>query len=160
MTKFSHQNVPGTGAITVEKSVEKKRSKDKSRTPDDLLELLDQEMRSSFSANQLDSVRMLLASALPKPSPKLVDIRFEIDLLISRFYVVLFVGKDRRVKRRSPLPPLLNRLSNIAIAIVILVGINLLISVGLFIFLYLVKSALNINLFPGDHLADQLNRFR
>ena len=130
------------------------------RTPDDYLELLDNDMRTSFSNEQLDSVRMLLASAIPKPSPKIVDLRCEIDLLISRFYVVLFVGKDRRRKQRSPLPPLLARIGNVVMAIAILLGINLLVSVGLFVFLYLVKSALSIDLFQGAHLADQLNRFR
>ncbi|MEM9212811.1 MAG: hypothetical protein AAGD25_00410 [Cyanobacteria bacterium P01_F01_bin.150] len=130
------------------------------RTPDDYLALLDTKIRASFSDDQLDSIRMLLASTIPKPSPKLVDLRFEIDLLLSRFYVVLFVGKDRRKKRRSPLHPILTRIGNVAIAIAILVGINLLISLGLFMFFYLVKSALNIDLFHETHLADQLERFR
>ena len=140
--------------------VAKNRQAYQQRTPEQYLALLDENTRTSFSDQQLDSVRMLLASAIPKPSPKLLDLRFEVDLLISRFYVVLFVGKDRRSKRRSPLPPLLIRIGNVAIAIAILVGINLLTSVGLFVFLYLIKSALNIDLFQGAHLADQLNRLR
>ncbi|WP_287281264.1 hypothetical protein [Okeania sp. SIO2G5] len=116
--------------------------------------------RSSFSKDQLDCIRSLLRSAIPQPSPKLVDLRFDIDLLLSRFYVVLFVGKDRRRQRRSPVPRLLTRIGNVTIAIVLLIGINLLFSVCLFIFLYLVKSALSIDLFKGTHLIDQINRFR
>ena len=130
------------------------------RTPDDYLDLLDDETRTSFSEDQLDCIRTLLRSAIPQPSPKLVDLRFDIDLLISRFYVVLFVGKDRRRQRRSPVPRLLTRIGNVAIAIALLIGINLLFSVCLFIFLYLVKSALSIDLFQGSHLVDQVNRFR
>ena len=130
------------------------------RTPDDYLDLLDEETRTSFSEDQLDCIRTLLRSAIPQPSPKLVDLRFDIDLVISRFYVVLFVGKDRRRQRRSPVPRLLTRIGNVAIAIALLIGINLLFSVCLFIFLYLVKSALSIDLFQGSHLVDQVNRFR
>ena len=130
------------------------------RTPEDYLALLDDEARASFSDDQLSSICMLLRFAIPKPSPKLVDLRFEIDLLISRFYVVVFVGKDRRRQRRGPVPRRLTRIGNIIIAIAILVGINLLFSVCLFIFLYLVKSALSIDLFQGTHLVDQINRFR
>lgn len=130
------------------------------RTPDDYLALLDEEDRASFSESQLDCIRTLLRSAIPQPSPKIVDLRFDIDLLLSRFYVVLFVGKDRRRQRRSPVPRLLTRIGNVIIAIALLIGINLLFSVCLFIFLYLVKSALSIDLFQGSHLIDQVNRFR
>lgn len=130
------------------------------RTPDDYLSLLDEDTKATFSAEQLDSIRMLLRSAIPKPSPKLIDLRVEIDLILSRFYVVLFVGKDRRQQQRSPIPRTLTRMGNIITAIAILVGINLLFSVCLFIFMYLVKSALSIDLIQGAHLADQINRFR
>ena len=155
MTVSSHSNPSGSRTLKREKN----RLLYRQRTPDDYLALLDEDTRTSFSTHQLDSVRMLLASAISKPSPKLVDLRLDIDLLLSRFYVVLFVGKDRRYKRHSLLPPLVTRIGNIAIAIAILMGINLLISVGLCLFLYLVKSALNIDLFQGAHLAEQLNRF-
>lgn len=156
MTASSRSNASDSRTLTGEKN----RHRYRQPTPDDYLALLDEETRTSFSTHQLDSIRMVLASAIPKPSPKLVDLRFDIDLLLARFYVVLFVGKDRRTKRRSPLPPVLIRIGNVAIAIAIVVGINLLSSMGLFLFLYLVKSALSIDLFPGIHLAEQLKRFR
>lgn len=129
------------------------------RTPDDYIDLLTPETLATFSDSQLDHVRMLLASAIPKPAPKLIDLRFEIDLLISRFYIVLFVGKDRRKKQRSQLPPLLARISNVAIATLILIGVNVLITVCLLMFLYLVKSAFSIDLIQGAHLQDHINQF-
>ena len=129
-------------------------------TPEDYLTLLSANDRAEFTEEQLDRIRMLLASAIPQPSPKLVDLRFDIDLLMSRFYIVLFVGKDRRQKRRSHLPPFLTHIGNLAVATALLLSINILISICLFILLYLVKSALNIDIIPGAHLAEHLQRFQ
>lgn len=129
------------------------------RTPDDYIELLKPETLASFSDSQLDHIRMLLASAIPKPAPKLLDLRVEIDLLISRFYIVLFVGKDRRKQQRSPLPPLLARISNVALAILILISVNVLFTGCLLMFLYLLKSAASIDLIQGAHLQDHINQF-
>ncbi|MEB3210803.1 MAG: hypothetical protein VKL39_05590, partial [Leptolyngbyaceae bacterium] len=94
----------------------------------------------------------------PKPSPKLVDLRFGIDLLVSRFYVVVFVGKDRRQRRRDYVPSPLARIGNVIVAIALLIGINVLISLGIFLLAYLAKSAIGINLFPDSHLSDQIQR--
>ncbi|MEB3210788.1 MAG: hypothetical protein VKL39_05515, partial [Leptolyngbyaceae bacterium] len=74
------------------------------RTADDYINMMNAEVRASLTDVQLDAVHRLVTAALPKPSPKLVDLRFGIDLLVSRFYVVVFVGKDRRQRRRDYVP--------------------------------------------------------
>lgn len=128
------------------------------RTPAHYLEMLDPEIRLSFTPPQLESVEWLLDTAIPKPAPKLVDLRFGVDLLVSRFYIVLFVGKDRRQKSRSYLPEPMVRLGNAIAAIVLLVSLNLLISLFIVLLAYLVKSAIGIDLVPNGHLADQLQK--
>ena len=128
------------------------------RTPDYYLQIIPSDQLASFSPEQLHIVRSLLASAIPEPAPKIVDLRFGVDLLISRFYIVLFVGKDRRGRQRFYLPKLVTKWGNIMAAILLLVGVNLIISLVIFMFAYLTKSALGIDLTPG-HLADQIERF-
>ncbi len=128
------------------------------RTPAYYLETLDPEVRSSFTAQQLESVSELLEAAIPKPAPKLVDLRFGVDLLLARFYVVLFVGKDRRQQARSHMPEPIARLGNVIAAVMLLIGLNLLISLFILLLAYLIKSAVGIDLSPDSHLADQLRK--
>jgi hypothetical protein len=128
------------------------------RTPDHYLQTITSDQLAGFSPEQLQIVRSLLESAIPKPAPKIVDLRFGVDLLISRFYIVLFVGKDRRRQRRTYFPELVLKWGNKLAAVLLLVGVNLVISLVVLMFAYLVKSVLGIDLTPG-HLADQVKRF-
>lgn len=104
-------------------------------------------------AQQAD-VRAVIAEALPKPQPKIVDIRFVINLIFDRYYVVLFMGKDLRRKARNQ-PAWLTRMSNLAVALLLLLSMNIFISLTLGMLMYLVKSAAGIDLFPG-HLSDRV----
>ena len=90
---------------------------------------------------------------MPKPSAKLVDLRFVIDLIVSRFYVVLFIGKDRRAKQRRYIPRALTKIGNTIAIIIILLGANLTISAFIVLLGYLLKSAIGIDLLPG-HFPD------
>jgi len=127
------------------------------RTPEYYLQRLEPSVLGSFSPSQQQVIYDLLTSAIPRPAPKLVDLRFGVDLIFSQFYVVLFVGKDRRRQKRQYLPERVARWGNAIAAILLLMGLNLGITLILFMFAYLVKSAMGIDLTPG-HLADQLNR--
>ncbi len=120
-----------------------------SRTPDYYIDQLPNQIRDSLTPEQLAAFRNLLQEAIPKPSPKIVDLRFVVDLLISRFYVVLFVGKDRRRKPRKYLSRRFTRIGNIIAVIILLIAANLTISGLIVLIAYLVKSALNINIMPG-----------
>jgi hypothetical protein len=128
------------------------------RTPDSYWQTLAPEMRASFTKQQATAVQSLLEKALPQPTPKLVDLRFTVDLVLSRFYVVLLVGKDRRQQKRSYLPAPLTRLGNIMAAVVLLIGLNLLISLFIALLAYLTKSAIGLDLVPGQHLGDQVEK--
>lgn len=130
------------------------------RTPQYYLDRLAPDQLASFTDEQLAAIYALLDAAISKPSPKIIDLRLTIDLMISRFYIVLFVGKDRRRTSRSHPVTRVTRIANIITATILLVGLNLTISVFIFLTAYLLKSALGINLFPStlqDLLKDLLN---
>ena len=98
------------------------------RTPADYLDTLPLELRSSFSEPQLAAVQHLLAAAIPKSSPKLVDLRFWVDFLAYRYHVVFFVGKDRRHQERpEPMPPMVRKV-NAVTALLLTIGLNVLIT--------------------------------
>ena len=95
-----------------------------SHTPNDYLAKLAAPIRESLTPEQLDAFHQILSEALPRPSAKLVDLRFVIDLLVSRFYVVLFIGKDRRAKQRRYLPHMMTKIGN-TIAIIIILWVQI-----------------------------------
>ena len=128
----------------------------KTLTPGAILDRMAPAVRRDLSDVQLGEVERLITLALPQPSPKLVDLRFDIDLLVSRFYIVLFVGKDRRQSSRLRQVSWLTAMGNWIMAVVLLIGVNLAISAAVVMLAYLMKSALNIDLFPG-HLGGFLN---
>jgi len=99
-----------------------------------------------------------LNEAIPRPSPKLVDFRFVVDLIVSRFYVVLFIGKDRRRKPRRYIPEKLARVGNVITATVFLLSANLAVSAFILLAGYLVKSAIGIDLLPG-HFPSLIKQF-
>lgn len=127
---------------------------------DSLMERLSQlspDIWESFTSEQQEAVYNLLAANVPKPSPKIIDLRFVVDLLISRFYVVVFVGKDRRSQKRRYIPNSVSRVGNWLMAVLLLLGLNVFVSVGVFLVLYLFKSGIGVDLFP-THLSDQVNK--
>jgi hypothetical protein len=108
-------------------------------------------LRDSFSTTQINAVEHLLEKAIvvPKIQPKLVDLRFVVDLVITRFYVVLWVGKDRRSQQRTMKTEGITCVGNRVAAVLLLLAMNLFISGIVFLAVYLVKSALGIDLLPG-----------
>jgi hypothetical protein len=118
-------------------------------TPDHYLAQITPSVRDSLTPDQWAEVSRVVNLALPKPSPKLIDLRVDMDLLISRYYIVIMVGKDRRRSARPPVISPVTRWVNWVAAVLLLLGFNLAVSVGLFLLAYLLKSALGINLLPG-----------
>ena len=128
------------------------------KTADDYIRQMRPEILAQLNPDQLNEVHRLLQAAIPQPSPKIVDLRFVVDLLIDRFYVVLFVGKDRRRQpRRHILPNAITRIGNWIAVIILLISFNLTISATLLLGLYLLKSAVGIDLLPG-HFPDTLRQ--
>ena len=125
------------------------------RTPDDYIQSIPPEILVRFDEEQLDEVWRVLERAIPKPSPKIVDLRFVIDLIFSRFYIVLFMGKDRRSQRRAyQVPRKLTRISNFIAAIILLINLNLFISLVILVILYLIKTAVGMSFSDSFHMQD------
>jgi hypothetical protein len=129
-----------------------------SRTPQYYLERIKPHILESFNSEQIQAITFALDQAIPKPSPKIVDLRFVVDLVIARFYIVLFVGKDRRKKVRKYAPKGIAKIGNIIAAIILLIGLNLLVSGLIILFAYLFKSAVGLDFLPG-HISETLKKF-
>ena len=130
------------------------RPLDPEATLADYLDTLPAELRASYSEAQLDAVKRLLAAAIPKPTPKLVDLRFLVNFLAYRYYVVFFVVKDRRQRVRSePVQPMVSK-GNLVTALLVLIGINLLISLFIVLVIFLIKSVVGYSLLPHTYLAE------
>jgi hypothetical protein len=131
---------------------------DHHRTPEAFLQQLDPELLASYTPAQLQAIKDLLEKAIPKPAPKLVNLRFEIDLLFESFYFVLFVGKNRRKQRRRYSVSWIEHWGNTLVAIIVLLSLNLAISFSVLLLAYLAKSFVGIDLFPNAHLGDVIRR--
>ena len=127
------------------------------RTPSYYLDRMEPETLASFTSEQLDVITHLLDRAIPQTSPKVVDFRINVDLIFSRFYVVLFVGKDRRKKQRRYVTEGVARVGNAIAAVIILIGANLVISAFILLFAYLLKSAIGFDFFPG-HISETVEK--
>lgn len=117
------------------------------RSVDSLIALFDPRVAQQFNSSQWQEIRRIIDLSIGKPSPKIVDLRFTVDLIVSRFYFTLFIGKDRRRQSRNQSTG--SRIGNLIAAIGLLLGLNLLVSVSAVVVLYLIKSALGIDLMPG-----------
>jgi hypothetical protein len=114
---------------------------------------MDPKILSGLSIDQKAAIHALLELAIPKPSPKMVDLQIPIDLIFARFYVVLFVGKDRRKDKRLYEVSKMTKFANAIAVSVLLIGLNLTVSLFVLISLYLVKALLGINFF-SSHLEN------
>lgn len=125
------------------------------RTVDYYVNKINANVDERLTFQQSEIVRAALESAMRDQCPKLVDLRVYIDLIVSRFFIVLFVGKDRRKNPRFYPATGVTAIANRFAAVILLVGLNLTVSLFIFLVVYLIKSALGINLFSG-HLGNYL----
>ncbi|WP_144052471.1 hypothetical protein [Pseudanabaena biceps] len=112
-----------------------------------ILEKLDEEEKANLKS--------VINTAIPQPSPKLIDLRFAIDVIFTRYFVVLMIGKDRRKQQRSYEVNGITKFANVVAAILLIIAMSLLISTVTILILYLIKSALGIDLFKG-HITNVL----
>lgn len=109
----------------------------KERLPDDL--------RDSFSNEQLSALKVAFGARQWGRHP--VDMRGTLKLWRWRYYFVLLAGRNQRDLSRAQ-----QELSLTAKALGVSVFLMISLLVGL-LFLYLIKSALGINLFSGYSLG-------
>jgi hypothetical protein len=119
---------------------------------------VDQSVLDSLTPEQWAIIQKYIFNRKGQKHPKLVDIRFIIDLVVTRYYVVLLVGKDRRNRDRMHPVTGFTKAGNIVAVIFLLLSLNLILSASIFLLLYLIKSALGINLLPG-HITQTLQQW-
>lgn len=124
-----------------------------SQVTEDYLKLIDPNILESFSDQQKIEITRLINKLIAPATPKLVDIRFTVDLIVTRYFVVLLLGKDRRRKKRNPIPEKVSKVGNIITATIILISLNLFIIGTILLSLYFLKSVVGINFFSG-HISD------
>ncbi len=124
-----------------------------SHNSEDYLKLIEPDILDSFSEEQKTEITRIINKLTAPPTPKLVDLRFTVDLIITRYFVVLLLGKDRRSKKRNYIPEKVSKMGNIITATVILISLNLFIIGTILLGLYLLKSVVGINFFSG-HISD------
>ena len=119
---------------------------------------IDTDIRNSLTTKQEWEIKKALNNALGRPTRKIVDVRFTIPLIFSRFFFVLFIGRDlRRQKRTYDLPGEV-RTANIIFGSFILACMISFAAVTLFMLLYLLKSAMGINIFPNFSLSKHIKQ--
>lgn len=122
------------------------------------LRRIPESMRKSWSVEYYQEIEKIIKLVIPKPSPKIVDIRFNVNLGISKFYIVLLMGPDKRTQTRINLSTGFSKIGNWIVGVLILIIFNLAISLVIFMVAYYIKSYLGINLFENEHLMDKINQ--
>ena len=117
------------------------------QVPVETLEKLDNRER--------ELLKSIFQTAIPHKTPKIIDLRFVVDLVFTRYFVVLMIGKDRRKQHRHHEVNGVTKVANIIGAILLIIAMSLLISAMTFLLLYLLKSSLGIDIFPS-HITEVL----
>lgn len=113
------------------------------------------ETLEKLSEDERSQLKSIFRKALPNTTPKIIDLRFVVDLVFTRYFVVLMIGKDRRKQQRQYEVNGVTKIANIIGAILLVIAMSLLISAVTFLLLYLLKSSVGIDMFPG-HITEVL----
>ncbi len=108
------------------------------------------EVGASFTDEQLRAIKMAFGARARGAHP--VDIRLNLDLLFWRGYLVLLAGGEQRSRARLEAEKGLRPLFTFANALFALLILSLSVLGGL-VFLYILKSALGIDLISGVSLG-------
>ncbi|PZU96794.1 MAG: hypothetical protein DCE90_09130 [Pseudanabaena sp.] len=107
-----------------------------------------------LSEEEHENLKEIFSSALPKASPKLIDFRFVINLIFARYFFVLLVGKDRYKRRKMnqdtptshPYHHSFRRFIHRLTAMLLLLTMNLLVSIFVITFIYMILRLCGFNL--------------
>ena len=125
---------------------------------DAVIRSIPREERDSFSDRQIEA----LSKALTRTrlvSQHLVDARITIPVFFARFYAVFLFGRDKTAATRTRLIERRRKgslLAGLLLAGSVAVVISLFLLAILFGIVYLLKTALGIDIFPDSHLWDLL----
>ncbi|NUN63870.1 hypothetical protein HCU40_03680 [Pseudanabaena biceps] len=97
-------------------------------------------------------LKSVIYSAIPHSSPKLIDLRFTVNLLFRRYFFVLLVGKDHHRKSLRPRTEhikhsnLFVRIVDKTMAVLLIATISVLANLFVLSIVYVVASTLGIKL--------------
>jgi len=113
---------------------------------------MDTEVRSSLTAIQLTEIKAAISANAPfKKHP--IDVRGIFPLFFARFYFVVLIGRDKRIKiKRSEL--IRRRESDLVMDVLFYLIMLSPILLLIMTVLYLSKTELGIDIFPDSHLID------
>jgi len=111
-------------------------------------------IRASLTATQLSAIEAAVRGGSPRKEHP-VDVRLCIPLFFVRYYFVLLVGRDRRLGTKRSEAKRRHNMSISGILLFLILGLSPIILLIILI-LYVLKSALGIDLLPGFHLKDIL----
>lgn len=126
-----------------------------SRDADYYMHQIPTETLEKLNDDERNHLKSVFQKSLPNTTPKIIDLRFVVDLVFTRYFVVLMIGKDRRKQQRHYEVSGVTKVANIIGAILLVIAMSLLISAMTFLLLYLLKSSVGIDLFAG-HITDVL----
>lgn len=128
------------------------RSKDVDAFTQHVMSRIDQNVFKTLNLVQLEAIRSAISANAPyKKHP--IDIRITIPFFFMKFYLVVLIGKDRRLATRDKEKSRIENTKALSWLVSAYIGASLLIPL-LILVLYLVKSALGIDIFPEKHLWD------
>ncbi|WP_245601072.1 3-phosphoshikimate 1-carboxyvinyltransferase [Marinobacterium jannaschii] len=110
-----------------------------------LIERLPEELRDSFSEEQLAALKVAFGARKWGKHP--VDLRGTLNIWRWRYYYVFLLGRNRRELSRAE-----KRAAALAHASILALFLSFSTALGLLV-LYLIKSAMGIDLFPGFSLG-------
>ena len=142
-------------SASIETIAEKQRIIRTYKPTNQAINRIDDKVYKSFTPEQINAIKVAFDNIIEKPSPKLIDLRGTIDLIFSRFYFVLLVGKDRRKTKRDQKLTTISKLLNWTMALFLLFAINITLTLILGLTIYILKSAFGFDLLPG-HLIEYL----
>ena len=120
---------------------------------DEYIAQMNPQIRQSLDHQQSNELSRFLNRVLPVRGKHLVDLKFRF-WLIKKWYFVLQFGVDRRDTKRLKKSGAAQTLLAILLNTIFVVVLAALIFILVFYLLYLLKSALGIDIFPDRHLSD------
>lgn len=113
---------------------------------------IDPQVLRTLNLVQLEAIRQAVSASAPRLRHP-VDVRFSLNLLVARYYVVLLGGRDRRSEVRNREMARLRKIrgNSLLLAIYLIATASLPI---VLLILYALKSLAGIDLVPDQHLWD------
>jgi hypothetical protein len=68
------------------------------RDADYYMQRIPETIIKKLSNEEYADLKEVISFALPKPAPKLIDLRFVINLIVARYFFVVLIGRDRYKK--------------------------------------------------------------